>query len=255
MPKYLKTKLKLTSNKKTSADKTKPKTSPKLKKKSKKLTKTRVREIVHFRRLISYILMLFSVVVELFNVSLIINGGWDDISLFLFIGAPLLAFLSICVSYDSRKKYLAIKRDVWLGLVLLVFTGITFCIELMITLVAPLVSNKVEDSDRGLIGQYNCADTEADRDAEKYNVEIYLSDKEFSIMDYNNPKEIADGSYGVFEAGTNLRRLKAIIKENKSTDSKRGFAETSYLFRFGSDENVEISSENYYITRYCKRIK
>lgn len=245
MPRYLKAKPNTSSAKKTSSASSK---------KAKRLTKTRVREILHFRRLVSYILMLFSVVVEIVNISLIINGGWDDISLLLFVGAPLLAFLSMCVSYDSRKKYFAIKRDFWLGLVLLVFTGAIFCIELLFSLISPLVNNKVEDLDRGIVGQYNCANSEEDRADKKFTATIILSDKEFGIMDYEDTDDAVFGSYGAFDAGENMRRLKAIIKENDAKDEKRGFDETSYLFEYQDSVNVKVTSESKYITRYCKRV-
>ena len=254
MPRYLKTKLDTTTaKKKSTSPKTKQKSSAKPRK-TKKLTKTRVREILHFRRLISYVLMLFTIVVELFNIALIINGGWDDISLLLFVGAPLLAFLSMCVSYDSRKKYFAIKRDFWIGLVLLVFTGAIFSIEVLYSQIAPLVTKKVEDSDQFILGQYNCANSEEDRDNRKFTVKIYLSDKEFVIADYLDAEDTVVGGYGVFDAGENMRRLKAIIKENDAKDSERGFNETSYLFEYQDSVNVKVTSESKYITRYCKRV-
>lgn len=249
MPRYLKARIKNNTNKKTTTSKPTTKV-----KKAKKLTKTRVREILHFRRLISYALMLFSIIVLIVNISLVINGGWDDIGMLLFVGAPLLAFLSMCVSYDSRKKYLAIKRDFWLGLVLFVVTGSLFCLELLFTQISPLLINKVEDSDSSIVGQYYCANSEEDRDAEKYTVEIYLSDKEFGIADYDDSEDYAIGSYGVFDAGENMRRLRAIIKQNNAKDAKRGFDETSYLFDFGEDGNVKVTSESYYVVRYCKRV-
>lgn len=253
MPRYLKTKLDTSSTKKTSSSKSSRNTSPKPKK-TKKLTKTRVREILHFRRLVSHILMLFSVVVELFNIALIINGGWDDISLLLFVGAPLLAFLSMCVSYDNRKRYYAIKRDFWIGLILLVVTGGIFSVEVLYSQIAPFAIKKVEDSDQFMFGQYNCANNEKDRDSRKFTVKIYLNDKEFGIADYDDPGDIVVGSYGVFDAGENMRRLKAIIKENDAKDSSRGFDETSYLFEFQDSVNVKVTSESKYITRYCKRV-
>ena len=252
MPRYLKTKPE-TIPKKSVKSKTSQKTSSKPKK-TKKLTKTRVREVLHFRRLINHILMLFSIVVELFNIALIINGGWDDISLLLFVGAPLLAFLSMCVSYDNRKRYFAIKRDFWVGLVLLVVTGGIFSIEVIYSLIAPHVSKKVEDSDQFMFGQYNCANNEEDRDNKKFSVKIYLTDKEFGIIDFNDTDDSVFGSYGVFDAGENMRRLKAIIKENDAKDEKRGFDETSYLFEFQDSVNVKVTSESKYITRYCKRV-
>lgn len=196
--------------------------------------------------------MLFSIVVLIFNISLVINGGWDDLGILLFVGAPLLAFLSMCVSYDSRKKYFAIKRDFWFGLILLVLTGGLFCVELMHTLIAPLVHNKVEDLDKSLIGRYSCANTEELRNIGQYTIGVYLKDKEFAIMDYGDSDDFAVGSYGVTDSGENSRRLKAIIKENEAKDKTRGFDETNYLFEF-QDDNVTITSETHNIVRYCKK--
>ncbi len=246
MPRYLKTKLKFGSKKKATTPK------EKTKKHTKALTKTRVREILHFRRLISYSLMLFSVVVVIFNVGLVINGGWDDLNILLFVGAPLLAFLSMVVSYDSRKKYFAIKRDFWFGLILLVLTGGLFCVELMYVLITPLISNKVKDSDHSIHGRYSCASTEELRDTNQYTVGFYLSDKEFVIIDYGDSADSVVGSYGVSETSENTRRLKTIIKENSGKDEKRGFDETDYLFEFDGD-NVKITSETYDIIRYCRK--
>lgn len=241
MPRYLKTKLKSDSRKKA--------VTPKAK--TKKLTKTRVREILHFRRLISYSLMFFSVVVVIFNIALVINGGWDDLNVLLFVGAPLLAFLSMVVSYDNRKKYFAIKRDFWFGLVLLVLTGGLYCAELMYMLITPLVSNKVDDADNSILGRYSCANTEELRDVNQYTVGFYLSNKEFVIMDYGDSSDSVVGSYGVSEYGNNTRRLKTIIKESNAKDKNRGFDETDYLFEFEGD-NVKITAESYDIVRYCK---
>ena len=95
---------------------------------------------------------------------------------------------------------------------------------------------------------------EKDRDSRKFTVKIYLNDKEFGIADYDDPGDIVVGSYGVFDAGENMRRLKAIIKENDAKDSSRGFDETSYLFEFQDSVNVKVTSESKYITRYCKRV-
>lgn len=252
MPRYLKSRV-ATTGKKSVASKKEQKSLSKPKK-TKKLTKTRVREILHFRRLINHILMLFSVVVEIFNISLIINGGWDDINLLLFVCAPLLAFLSMCVSYENRKKYFAIKRDFWIGLVLLVITGGIFCVELLYSLIAPHAFKKVEDSDRGIVGQYNCASSEEKRDKKEFSSKIYLSDKEFLISDYNDEKDAVVGSYGVLESGENIRRLKAIIKRNEAKDDNRGFNETSYLFEYQDSINVKVTSESKNIIRYCKRV-
>lgn len=252
MPRYLKSRV-ATTGKKSVASKKEQKSRSKPKK-TKKLTKTRVREILHFRRLINHILMLFSVVVEIFNISLIINGGWDDINLLLFVCAPLLAFLSMCVSYENRKKYFAIKRDFWIGLVLLVITGGIFCVELLYSLIAPHAFKKVEDSDRGIVGQYNCASSEEKRDKKEFSSKIYLSDKEFLISDYNDEKDAVVGSYGVLESGENIRRLKAIIKRNEAKDDNRGFNETSYLFEYQDSINVKVTSESKNIIRYCKRV-
>ena len=171
MPRYLKSRV-ATTGKKSVASKKEQKSLSKPKK-TKKLTKTRVREILHFRRLINHILMLFSVVVEIFNISLIINGGWDDINLLLFVCAPLLAFLSMCVSYENRKKYFAIKRDFWIGLVLLVITGGIFCVELLYSLIAPHAFKKVEDSDRSIVGQYNCASSEGENLRKKRQKRVF----------------------------------------------------------------------------------
>ena len=252
MPRYLKSRV-ATTGKKSVASKKEQKSRSKPKK-TKKLTKTRVREILHFRRLINHILMLFSVVVEIFNISLIINGGWDDINLLLFVCAPLLAFLSMCVSYENRKKYFAIKRDFWIGLVLLAITGGIFCVELLYSLIAPHAFKKVEDSDRSIVGQYNCASSEEKRDKKEFSSKIYLSDKEFLISDYNDEIDAVVGSYGVIESGENIRRLKAIIKRNEAKDDNRGFNETSYLFEYQDSINVKVTSESKNIIRYCKRV-
>ena len=231
--------------------KTTKKSSPKKTVPSKHLTRTQLEERLHIERVAVIGLLVLASFALLIDLSLIITGGWDDVIVSLLASAPLLAFLAAGVALLVKRKYRRRRRDFTFSLVIAVMFSCVYLGIRLFLVVVGWMNFFSESLENEIVGVYNCAASDADRELGIYDTRLQLELNHYRI-DALKGDSYVSGSYGAKREDEKYI-LSTIIKQNKQTDKSLGFGETSFVLEFEDTVNVRFSSPDSGIVRFCKR--
>lgn len=164
-----------------------------------------------------------SVAVAIFDFVLMLQGGWDDVSMFMCLLSPASAFIAFMLAAMNVAKYRA--RRFWLAppLCAVAFSGVFFCVAaigISITTTQKYMPAEVEAT---ATHRYSCS---FDEDGVDTVGIIMNSDRDWKIFDLNNLDSYVSGSYGFSENG---EKIYIMISDSLLNEDER-FETTEFEF-------------------------
>lgn len=218
----------------------------------KKLSASEIRDKAHMWRVCSYCVMFLALSVLAFNFTLFFTGGQDDLEPSLMVLAPALAVLASALALRNIVKYKSRKFELAAAIVVLAISGLCFCAELLILILAAIIPGGLKDLDVRLAGRYNCADHVNLLDNKMYSVTMQFSGNEFRFWNYYNIDTYVDGSFSLEKVSDNEYVVHSLISENHAKESNANLSATSYNVKIADIRNIEINYEDGSV-RYCRK--
>ena len=247
--KYKKARLSFSKTTSTSAEK-KPRVKFRLKS-ARRLSKTKIDERMHIARFSAVGFLILASFSLLTGVSMVWSGGWDSSVVLLISFAPLLSLAALGLTWLIKTKYQRRARDYRLCLVFFVLcSGVFFTITGYFSILH-IRSYFAVDYIPKLVGAYNCADSEKNRELGIYTTRFLLATKHFQIEEFRSDAH----AYGSYEAKAvdDKYVLSMLIKKNTEKDKSYKFDETKYELQFESDTNVRLTLGGSSIVRFCTK--
>ena len=240
--KYKKTRVQKTTSPKPQEKKIKP---------SKRLSRSQLDDRLHVSRFASIGFLVLASLALLISVSMVITGGWDSTILLLLALAPLFSLASFGLTWRVRSKYRRRGRDYRLSLVAVVFFCTVFYATTGYLSVLNFKKYFAVDHKPELVGVYNCADSDANREKGIYTTRFMLATKHYQIDEFRSDGSV-NGSYEA-EHKDDIYHIKTLIKENTQKNKELLFDETSYLLEFESDTHMRLTLESTGVIRFCTK--
>ena len=215
------------------------------KKHKKPLLKREILTRRHNLKVLSALFVAISLAIVAFNFTLMVRGGWDDISITLALAGPTAGVVAFMISMINIAKYKSRGVELIPSVAIIAVSGIFFCVSIMGVSMVDAHKKDLRDAERSISAEYVCALSE-DADVE---VGVRMTSTRFwKIYELNNLELYVTGSYGLVD-DENGTYLNVRVSENYAP-SELGLDETHYEVDF-NDIMTLRGAKN---TLYCQQI-
>ena len=242
-------KFKQTRLKSSSSTSAPAKKARKTKRQPKRLSKADLDARLHSARVAILGLLLLASFALIVTVSLIVTGGWDSTNILIMSLVPLFSMGALLLAYWVAMKYGRRKFDFWICYYAFIFFSFAFFCALGFLTIRNVRNKLAVDYEPKLVGTFNCASSEMNRDYSVYDVKFALSKKHYIAVNMRGGGAV-HGSYAASFDG-DVYHMNTLIRDNTEKDKALGFDETSYTIEFEDDNKVRFSSTSSGIVRFC----